>query len=76
MEAKVNHKSIFVYAHWVGMKDPIYMGELRSEYTRGKEIFSFSYSDIWLNSSYLQILDPELRFYSGSQYARDEKLNF
>ncbi len=76
MEAKVNHRSIFVYAHWVGMKDPIYMGELRSAYTRGQEIFSFSYSDIWLNSNYSQILDPELQFYSGSQYAKDEKLNF
>ena len=76
MEAKDNHKSIFVYAQWVGMKDPICMGELRSEYTRGKEIFSFSYSDIWLKSNYSQILDPELQFYSGSQYARDEKLNF
>jgi serine/threonine-protein kinase HipA len=76
MTAKDNHKSIYVYAHWVGMKDPIYMGELKSEYTRGKEIFSFSYSDIWLKSSYSQILDPELQFYSGSQYAREEKLNF
>jgi len=76
MEARDNLKSIFVYGHWVGMKDPIYMGELRSECTRGKEIFSFNYSDIWLKSNYSQILDPELHFYSGSQYARDEKLNF
>jgi serine/threonine-protein kinase HipA len=76
MTAKDNHKSMFVYAHWVGMKDPIYMGELKSEYTRGKEIFSFSYSSIWLKSSYSQIFDPELQFYSGSQYARKEKLNF
>jgi len=76
MTAKDNHKIIYVYAHWVGMKDPIYMGELKSEYTRGKEIFSFSYSDTWLKSNYSQILDPELQFYSGSQYAREEKPNF
>ena len=76
METRNNHRSIFVYAHWVGMKDPIYMGELRAEYTRGKEIFSFSYADTWLKSKYSQILDPELQLYSGSQYARDEKVNF
>jgi serine/threonine-protein kinase HipA len=58
------------------MKDPIYMGELRAEYTRGKEVFSFSYSDTWLKSKYSQILDPELQLYSGSQYAREEKANF
>jgi serine/threonine-protein kinase HipA len=76
METRNNHRNIFVYAQWVGMKQPIYMGELRSEYIKGKEIFSFSYSDIWLKSNYSQILDPELQFYSGSQYARNEKLNF
>jgi hypothetical protein len=48
MEARDNHRSIFVYAHWFDMKGPIYMGELRAEYTRSKEIFSFNYSDDWL----------------------------
>jgi serine/threonine-protein kinase HipA len=76
METRSNHKNIYVYAHWTDMKEPILMGELKAEYTRGKEIFSFSYSDSWLKSSYSQILDPELLFYSGSQYASDEKQNF
>jgi len=52
------------------------MGELKAEFVRGKEIFSFSYAQEWLKSSFSQILDPELLFYSGSQYASDEKLNF
>jgi len=76
MEAKNNNNTIHVYAHWVGMKEPIYMGELQSGFTRGKEIFSFSYSDTWLTSTHSQILDPELRLYSGSQYSSDEKMNF
>lgn len=76
METRSNHKNIYVYAHWTDMKEPILMGELKAEYTRGKEIFSFSYSDKWLKSSYSQILDPELLFYSGSQYTSDEKQNF
>jgi len=76
MEIRSNIKDIYVYAHWTGMKEPILMGVLKVEYTRGKEIFSFSYSDHWLKSRYSQILDPELQLYSGSQYAKDEKQNF
>jgi serine/threonine-protein kinase HipA len=76
METRNNHKNIFVFAHWTGMKEPVFMGELKAEYSRGKEIFSFSYSDSWLKSRYSQILDPELQLYSGSQYASDEKHNF
>ncbi|MCX6302424.1 MAG: HipA domain-containing protein [Bacteroidia bacterium] len=76
METRSNYRDISVYAQWTGMKEPVYMGRLQAEYVRGKEIFSFSYSDSWLNSSYSQILDPELQFFSGSQYASDEKPNF
>ena len=76
METRSNYRDIFVYAQWTGMKEPVYMGRLQAEYVRAKEIFSFSYSDSWLNSSYSQILDPELQFFSGSQYASDEKPNF
>jgi serine/threonine-protein kinase HipA len=76
MEARSNNKDIFVYAHWTGMKEPVLMGVLKSEFTRGKEIFSFIYSEDWLKSSYSQILDPELQLYTGSQYAKDEEQNF
>lgn len=69
-------RNIYVYAHWVGMKEPVLMGELKAEFVRGKEIFSFSYAEDWLKSRFSQILDPELLFYSGSQYAGDEKSNF
>jgi len=76
MEARSNNKDIFVYAHWTGMKEPVLMGVLKAEFIKGKEIFSFSYSENWLKSRYSQILDPELQLYSGSQYAKDEKQNF
>jgi serine/threonine-protein kinase HipA len=76
MEARSNNKDIFVYAHWTGMKEPLLIGVLKAEFTRGKEIFSFSYSENWLKSRYSQILDPELQLYSGSQYIKDEKQNF
>jgi len=71
-----NHRVIYVFAHWAGMKEPMYMGDLRAEYTRGDEIFSFSYSDSWLKTNYSQIIDPELQFYSGTQYTSGEKTNF
>jgi len=76
METRSNNKNIYVYAHWTGMIEPVLMGMLKAEFTRGKEIFSFSYSGNWLKSRYSQILDPELLLYSGSQYAKDEKQNF
>jgi len=76
METRSNNKDIYVYAHWTGMKEPVLMGVLKAEFTRGKEIFSFSYTEDWLKSRYSQILDPELQLYSGTQYAKDEKHNF
>ena len=76
MDANNNNRIIYVYAHWAGITEPAYMGELYSEFTRGKEISSFNYSDSWLRSSFSQILDPELHLYSGSQYSSDEKMNF
>lgn len=52
------------------------MGKLIAEFVRGKEIFSFTYDSDWLKSRFSQILDPELLFYSGAQYASDEKGSF
>ncbi len=76
MEARSNIKDIIVYAHWTGMKEPVLMGMLKAEFTRGKEIFSFGYAENWLKSRYSQILDPELQLYSGSQFAKEEKQDF
>ena len=76
MEKSNNRRQIFVFAHLLGMVEPVYMGMLSSEYSRGKEIFSFGYSEGWLKSDYSQILDPDLHFYSGTQYLGAEKVNF
>jgi len=76
MKTNTENKWIYVFAHWTGMKEPVLMGELKTEYSRGKEIFSFTYSANWLEKGYSQIIDPELQLYSGSQYVSDEKTNF
>lgn len=72
----MEHKEIFVYTDWVGLGKPVLMGVLFSDIIRGKEVFSFEYSDMWLDSKQRSILDPDLGFYSGPQYTRDDKSNF
>ena len=70
-------KEIFVYADWMGIKEPpALLGILHSENVRGKEIFSFEYSDEWLKSKFAQVIDPDLALYSGPHYLDDKKENF
>lgn len=70
-------KEIFVYADWKGIeKPPALMGILCSEIVRGKEIFSFEYSDEWLKSKFAQVIDPDLQLFSGAQYLNESKANF
>ncbi|MGI6573197.1 MAG: type II toxin-antitoxin system HipA family toxin [Fermentimonas sp.] len=72
----MKRKEIFVYADWVGLGGPTLMGVLAVDVLKGKEIFSFEYSDEWLKSNHVYMLDPDLGFYPGPQYFRDEKSNF
>ena len=69
-------KEIIVYAHWLGLAVPNKMGILTVTPAKGKEIFSFEYAADWLKSGFSQMLDPDLQFYSGAYYPRDEKINF
>ncbi len=67
---------IYVYADWVGLKQTALMGELTATYIRGKEVFSFEYTTDWIKSGQTQELDPNLQFYTGTQYNKDNKPNF
>lgn len=69
-------REIFVYADWSGLPRQILMGNLRTEQTKGEEVFSFEYSKTWLESGFAQDLDPDLKLYSGPQYLGDAKPNF
>jgi serine/threonine-protein kinase HipA len=70
-------KNILVYADWIGItQPPALLGILHSEIVRGKEIFSFEYSDEWLKSKFAQVIDPALGLYSGPHYPGDNKNNF
>ena len=75
--AKTNtRKEILVYASWIGLKDSTLLGTLYSDRVRGNEIFSFEYSDEWLESKFAQVIDPDLQLYSGPQYLNNNKNNF
>ncbi len=69
-------RTIEVYAHWVGLPQPILMGVLHAMSSRGKEIFSFEYSHSWLDNNQAYSLDPALQLYQGVQYAPHEQGNF
>ena len=69
-------REILVYASWRGLKEPTLLGTLYSEVVRGKEIFSFEYSEGWLESKFLQVIDPDLQLYTGTQYLKSSKNNF
>ncbi len=69
-------KTIYVYADWTGIKEPLLMGQLKVDIVRGSEVFSFEYDPEWLNHNKALYLDPELGWYRGSQYLSTYKENF
>ena len=71
-----NNREILVYADWEELETPQMVGTLFSSRSRGKEIFSFEYDRNWLQSSFVQEIDPDLGLFSGIQYLREEKSNF
>ena len=73
---KLQHQSIEVYAHWVGIPQPTLMGILHTTPTRGKEIFSFEYCQEWLSNNAACHLDPSLQLYQGTQYPPSGQGNF
>lgn len=71
-----NRKEIFVFANWLPDQEPHLIGTLNSTFTRGEEVFSFSYNEEWLKQSKTPSLDPDLHLYKGDQYLSEDKTNF
>ncbi|MCU0373116.1 MAG: HipA domain-containing protein [Ignavibacteria bacterium] len=76
MSVKKQRKNILVYAHWMGLKEPLLTGILTADNIRGKEIFSFEYDKDWLSRGFAHMLDSDLLFFSGPQYPQTDKANF
>ena len=75
-KGKIHGKQIHVYADWVELDGLRKVGILQAEQLRGKEVFSFSYHEEWLESGLAVLLDPDLDLFIGPQYVRDDKPNF
>lgn len=69
-------RSVYVVADWKELGGPRLMGVLHSELLRGKEVFSFEYEREWLQEGFAQILDPDLDFYSGLHFLKNDQTNF
>jgi len=74
--SKKNQLSIEVWADWVSLEGPKFMGTLFANPSRGKEILSFEYDADWLKSPHPQSLDPSLNLFGGPQYAPASQENF
>ena len=62
-------KTIYVYENWK-CDQPNKIGELYVDFIKGKEVFSFTYEDSWLENTFdARLLDPDLMLYNGRQYA-------
>jgi len=62
------HKKIQVYAHWLGMPEPVCIGVLTAQQAKGRKAFNFYYEADWINSKEQQLLDPDIAWFSGAQY--------
>jgi serine/threonine-protein kinase HipA len=63
---------IWVYVHWVGMRDPKCIGILSAHFGKGRKTFSFEYNKDWISSREQMLLDPDLGWYSGPQYPNNK----
>jgi serine/threonine-protein kinase HipA len=71
----IDKTDIFVYAHWTGMLEPVFVGILSVHQGKGRKSFSFAYDSKWLKEKKLFLLDPDIGHYSGPQFP-DRKENF
>jgi len=67
--------NIYVYAHWIGLSEPLLMGVLAAHNAKGRKAFSFEYNKNWLKTKDHILIDPDIQFYSGPQFT-DAKENF
>ena len=70
----MDKRDIFVYFDHNTCRDPLLLGVLTAQFTRGKELFSFSFDSNVLSTSDFPQLDPDLQFYAGPQFT--SKSNF
>jgi serine/threonine-protein kinase HipA len=65
---------IFVFAHWIGMSKPKFIGILSAQQAKGRKAFSFEYSRDWIQSKEQILLDPEIGWFKGQQYPNGKEI--
>lgn len=68
-----NKFDIYVYAHWKGMAGPRIIGVLSAHFAKGKKSFSFEYDKTWIKSEPQRLLDPDIQFFSGTQFPNNKE---
>ncbi len=63
-----NKTDIWVYAHWKGLAEPQLIGTLSAHQAKGRKAFSFEYEKSWINSQAQVLLDPDISWYTGTQF--------
>lgn len=64
---------ILVYTHWVGMAEPKLIGVLNAQQAKARKAFSFEYDADWIRSKEQQMLDPDISWYTGTQYPQGKE---
>jgi serine/threonine-protein kinase HipA len=73
---QIMNRILYIFYDDAYTPKPELIGTLESQLLRGKEVFSFEFSEEWLQSTRCRMLDPELQLYAGRQYLMDGKSNF
>jgi len=68
-----NKTDIWVYAHWQGMQTPECIGVMSAHQSKGSKVFSFEYDKNWIGSKVRFMLDPDIQWYSGSQFPQGKE---
>lgn len=68
-----NKTDIYVYADWQELGGPQLMGVLSAHQAKGRKAFSFTYYKQWLRSGNQYLIDPDLQFFAGQQFANGKE---
>jgi serine/threonine-protein kinase HipA len=64
---------IYVYAHWLGIVEPVLFGILSAHQAKGRKAFSFEYDNNWLKTNAQRLIDPDIQYYSGQQFPSNKE---
>ena len=68
-----NKTDIYVYADWQELGGPQLIGVLSAHQAKGRKAFSFTYDQQWLLSGHQYLIDPDLQFFAGQQFANGKE---